>query len=80
MHSYAKCGSDHGDDGTNDLLVSGILHTNELQVWFPGHTGAWRSVGGRTDYGMAPARLRDGRGGGARVTQYRTRRNGHANE
>jgi len=23
-----------GDDGTNDLLVSDVLRTNELQVWF----------------------------------------------
>ena len=23
-----------GDDGTNDLLVSGVIRTNELQVWF----------------------------------------------
>src|ERR1700732_4990085 len=25
---------DAGDDGTNDLLVSNIIRTNELQVWF----------------------------------------------
>ena len=23
-----------GDDGTNDLLVSEVVRTNELQVWF----------------------------------------------
>jgi starvation-inducible DNA-binding protein len=23
-----------GDDGTNDLLISQILRTNELQMWF----------------------------------------------
>jgi starvation-inducible DNA-binding protein len=23
-----------GDDGTNDLLVSGVIRTHELQVWF----------------------------------------------
>jgi starvation-inducible DNA-binding protein len=23
-----------GDDGTNDLLVGGVLRTNEIQVWF----------------------------------------------
>ncbi len=28
-----QAGSD-GDDGTNDLLVSDIIRTNELQVWF----------------------------------------------
>ena len=26
--------SELGDDGTNDLLVSDVLRTNELQVWF----------------------------------------------
>jgi starvation-inducible DNA-binding protein len=30
----AKAASDNGDDGTNDLLVSQILRTNEFQVWF----------------------------------------------
>jgi starvation-inducible DNA-binding protein len=25
-----------GDDGTNDLLVSNVIRTNELQVWFVG--------------------------------------------
>jgi starvation-inducible DNA-binding protein len=23
-----------GDDGTNDLLVSSVIRTNEAQVWF----------------------------------------------
>jgi starvation-inducible DNA-binding protein len=26
--------AENGDDGTNDLLVSAVLRTNELQVWF----------------------------------------------
>jgi starvation-inducible DNA-binding protein len=30
----ARRASDLGDDGTNDLLVSEVLRTNELQVWF----------------------------------------------
>jgi starvation-inducible DNA-binding protein len=30
----ARRASEIGDDGTNDLLVSDILRTNELQVWF----------------------------------------------
>ena len=30
----ARRASEHGDDGTNDLLVSGVIRTNELQVWF----------------------------------------------
>ena len=33
-HEYAKAADDAGDDGTNDLLVSNVIRTNELQVWF----------------------------------------------
>jgi starvation-inducible DNA-binding protein len=30
----AKKAEDLGDDGTNDLLVSDVVRTNEMQVWF----------------------------------------------
>lgn len=30
----AKAASDRGDEGTNDLLISDVVRTNELQVWF----------------------------------------------
>jgi starvation-inducible DNA-binding protein len=30
----AKQATEAGDDGTNDLLVSDVIRTNELQVWF----------------------------------------------
>jgi starvation-inducible DNA-binding protein len=30
----AKAADDAGDDGTNDLLVSNVIRTNEMQVWF----------------------------------------------
>ncbi|QKG51988.1 Dps family protein [Hymenobacter sp. BRD67] len=33
-HDYAKKADDAGDDGTNDLIVSNVMRTNELQVWF----------------------------------------------
>lgn len=33
-HEYAKAADEAGDDGTNDLLVSNVIRTNELQVWF----------------------------------------------
>jgi len=33
-HEAAKRADDAGDDGSNDLLVSDIIRTNELQVWF----------------------------------------------
>src|SRR6266478_2907465 len=32
--AMAKQASDAGDDGTNDLLVSDVIRTNELQAWF----------------------------------------------
>ena len=32
--TLARRASELGDDGTNDLLVSDVLRTNELQVWF----------------------------------------------
>jgi starvation-inducible DNA-binding protein len=31
---YAKEAAEREDDGTNDLLVSDVIRTNELQVWF----------------------------------------------
>ncbi len=33
-HASAKKAADQGDDGTNDLLVSDVIRTHELQVWF----------------------------------------------
>jgi len=30
----AKRASEVGDDGTNDLLISDVVRTNEMQVWF----------------------------------------------
>jgi len=30
----ARRASELGDDGSNDLLISDVLRTNELQVWF----------------------------------------------
>ena len=32
--TMAKLASEKGDDGTNDLIVSNVIRTNELQVWF----------------------------------------------
>jgi starvation-inducible DNA-binding protein len=32
--TMARQASEAGDDGTNDLLVSGVIRTNEMQVWF----------------------------------------------
>ena len=33
-HTMARLADEKGDDGTNDLLVSDVIRTNELQVWF----------------------------------------------
>ncbi|HKF43311.1 MAG TPA: DNA starvation/stationary phase protection protein [Thermoanaerobaculia bacterium] len=32
--SMARQSADAGDDGTNDLLISDVIRTNEKQVWF----------------------------------------------
>ena len=32
--TMAHQAEEEGDDGTNDLLVSNVIRTNELQVWF----------------------------------------------
>ena len=31
---FARAAAERGDDGTNDLLVSDVLRTNEMQAWF----------------------------------------------
>jgi starvation-inducible DNA-binding protein len=33
-HQVAKQADDDGDDGTNDLLISDLIRTNEKQTWF----------------------------------------------
>ena len=32
--AMARQAAQEGDDGTNDLLVSNVIRTNEMQVWF----------------------------------------------
>ena len=32
--AMARLADESGDDGTNDLLVSDVIRTNEMQVWF----------------------------------------------
>jgi len=32
--TMARLATEHGDDGTNDLIVSDVIRGNELQVWF----------------------------------------------
>jgi len=34
VRTFARCASEAGDEGTNDLLVSQVIRTNEMQVWF----------------------------------------------
>jgi starvation-inducible DNA-binding protein len=33
-HTMARQAVENGDDGTNDLIVSDVIRTNELEVWF----------------------------------------------
>jgi starvation-inducible DNA-binding protein len=33
-HNAARRAEEAGDDGTNDLLISDVIRTNELEVWF----------------------------------------------
>lgn len=33
-HDAAKRAADYGDDGTNDMIVSDIIRTGEMQAWF----------------------------------------------
>ncbi|MFX9551974.1 ferritin-like domain-containing protein, partial [Acinetobacter baumannii] len=33
-HDTASRTGDQGDDGTNDLIVSDVIRTSELQAWF----------------------------------------------
>jgi starvation-inducible DNA-binding protein len=32
--AMARQAAEQGDDGTNDILVSNVIRTNEMQVWF----------------------------------------------
>jgi starvation-inducible DNA-binding protein len=32
--AMAQKAAEEGDDGTNDILVSNVIRTNEMQVWF----------------------------------------------
>jgi hypothetical protein len=42
----AREASEHSDDGTNDLIVGGVIRTNELQAWFVGEHLAGESNNG----------------------------------
>src|SRR4051794_30283011 len=34
VRRFAREATERGDDGTNDLLVSDVIRTHEMQVWF----------------------------------------------
>lgn len=38
--AMARRAAEAADDGTNDLLVSDVIRTNETQVWFVPHTSS----------------------------------------
>lgn len=33
-HTLARRATEQGDDGTSDVIISDVIRTNELQVWF----------------------------------------------
>ena len=40
----AREASERGDDGSNDLIVSELIRTNEMQSWFVGeHLVRWET-------------------------------------
>jgi starvation-inducible DNA-binding protein len=51
----AESASDNGDDGTNDLLISQVLRTNEFQVWFLSEQIAGSGISDRTTDGVGEA-------------------------
>ena len=49
--TMARQAAQHGDDGTNDLLVSSVIRTNEMHVWFVGEhlaEGSFMPAAGQT--------------------------------
>ncbi len=58
----AKTAAADGDDGTSDLIVSGVIRTNELQAWLIGEhlreAGVTEHGDGRTEKGVAGTRQR----------------------
>ncbi len=42
--AMARLAAQHGDDGTNDLLVGGVIRPNELQVWFLAEHLVWATA------------------------------------
>ena len=44
--AMAKEADEAGDDGTNDLIVSSVVRTNELQAWFVYEHIAPQTLGG----------------------------------
>lgn len=48
-HAGAKQAANAGDDGTNDLIVSSIIRTGELQAWFIGEHLAPEPDGNNSD-------------------------------
>jgi starvation-inducible DNA-binding protein len=64
--TMAKQAADGGDDGTNDVLVSNVIRTNELQVWFVAEHVVDTPVV-RVDDATADASAEGGRAGDAKT-------------
>ena len=67
----ARLASEHGDDGTNDLLVSDVIRTNELQVWFVAEHVSIRRWSEQTNR-RRPGRRASDEGRASRDTDRRT--------
>jgi starvation-inducible DNA-binding protein len=59
--AMARLAAKSGDDGTNDLIVSDVIRTNELQVWFVAEHVVDLSVDRRQLLVGQPQRERQGR-------------------
>jgi len=60
VRTMARQAAEAGDDGTNDLLVSQVLRTHELQTWFLGEHLVDVPVV-RADHNGGMARVKDGK-------------------
>lgn len=53
----AHAAASQGDDGTNDLLVSDVLRTNEFQVWFISEQLSGAGLGAQDEAGAVRSAL-----------------------
>ncbi|MBS0198675.1 MAG: alpha/beta fold hydrolase [Planctomycetes bacterium] len=73
----ARAAAADGDDGTNDLLVSGVIRTNELQAWLIGEhlreVGELDRAGAATRYAGAGNQQQPRTNGDSSMSNFTTR-------